>query len=45
MERIPEEVLQAYEVSESYQKLKKIRNDNSKNIAGDIIENIKRQLK
>ncbi|TGY85813.1 hypothetical protein E5329_28675 [Petralouisia muris] len=34
MERIPEEVLQAYEVSESYQKLKKIRNDNSKILQG-----------
>jgi hypothetical protein len=34
VERIPEEVLQAYEVSESYQKLKKIRNDNSKILQG-----------
>ena len=29
MERIPEEVIKAYETSESYQKHKKIRNDNS----------------
>ncbi|TGY97167.1 hypothetical protein E5329_05670 [Petralouisia muris] len=34
MERIPEKVLKAYEASESYQKLKKIRNDNSKILQG-----------